>query len=254
MKLQDSVFLVTGAGSGLGAAVSRMVVAAGGKVVLADLKKGEEDLIAQSQGRAVFIKTDVTNEHDGLNAVDGAKRAFGRLDVLVNCAGIAPAEKLVGREGPHDLERFSKIITTNLIGTFNMTRLCADVMSRQEPGVDGERGVIIMTSSISAFDGQIGQVAYAASKAGVAGMALPIAREMARFGIRCVAIAPGIFETPMMAGMPEAVRDSLGASVPFPSRLGKPQEYAALVRHICENMMLNGETIRLDGALRMAPK
>ena len=196
----------------------------------------------------------MTSDTQGEAAVQAALAAHGRVDVLVNCAGIAPGEKILGRNGPHKLDSFARAVTINLVGTFNMLRLAAQAMERNAPGEDGERGVIVNTASVAAFDGQIGQAAYAASKGGVAALTLPAARELARFGIRVVTIAPGIFETPMMAGMPQEVQDSLGASVPFPSRLGKPQEYAALVRHIIENRMLNGEVIRLDGALRMAPK
>ncbi|OXH84557.1 3-hydroxyacyl-CoA dehydrogenase, partial [Burkholderia multivorans] len=180
--------------------------------------------------------------------------AFGRIDGLVNCAGVAPGEKVVGRDGPHSLERFTRAVSINLVGTFNMIRLAAEAMSKQDADAEGERGVIVNTASVAAFDGQIGQAAYAASKGGVVGMTLPIARELARFGIRVVTIAPGIFATPMMAAMPQEVQDALGKSVPFPPRLGRPEEFAALVRHIAENTMLNGEVIRLDGALRMAPR
>ncbi|RDW11665.1 SDR family NAD(P)-dependent oxidoreductase, partial [Paracoccus thiocyanatus] len=187
-------------------------------------------------------------------AVAAALAAFGRIDVLVNCAGIAPGEKIVGREGPHGLESFARAVQINLVGTFNMLRLAADAMARNTPGEGGERGVIVNTASVAAYDGQIGQAAYAASKGGVAALTLPAARELARHGIRVMTIAPGIFATPMMAGLPPEVQDSLGATVPFPPRLGNPAEYAALLRHIVENQMLNGEVVRLDGALRMAPK
>jgi NAD(P)-dependent dehydrogenase (short-subunit alcohol dehydrogenase family) len=196
----------------------------------------------------------VTQEADGQAAVRLALDTFGHLHGLVNCAGVAPGEKVVGRDGPHRLDSFARAISINLIGTFNMIRLAADAMSREEPNADGQRGVIVNTASIAAFDGQIGQAAYAASKGGVAALTLPVARELARHGIRVVTIAPGIFETPMMAGLPADVQESLGRTVPFPPRLGKPSEYAALVRHICENPMLNGEVIRLDGALRMPPR
>ncbi|MCR8546475.1 3-hydroxyacyl-CoA dehydrogenase [Salipiger sp. P9] len=255
MQLQDRVFLITGAGSGLGAAVAEMVVTAGGKAVLLDINAEAGSARAEALGPAArFVKTDVTSETDGQAAVAAALDAFGRLDGLVNCAGIAPGEKILGREGPHGLESFTRAITINLIGTFNMLRLAAEAISKQEAGPDGERGVIVNTASIAAFDGQIGQAAYAASKGGVAALTLPAARELARYGIRVVTIAPGIFGTPMMAGLPQEVQDSLGASVPFPPRLGRPPEYAALVRQIVENTMLNGEVIRLDGALRMAPR
>ncbi|OJA48299.1 3-hydroxy-2-methylbutyryl-CoA dehydrogenase, partial [Burkholderia ubonensis] len=197
---------------------------------------------------------DVTSEADGQAALAATLDAFGRIDGLVNCAGVAPGEKVVGRDGPHRLASFARAVSINLVGTFNMIRLAADAMSKQDADANGERGVIVNTASIAAFDGQIGQAAYAASKGGVVGMTLPIARELARFGIRVVTIAPGIFATPMMTGMPQDVQDSLGRSVPFPSRLGRPEEFAALVRHIAGNTMLNGEVIRLDGALRMAPR
>lgn len=255
MDIKDRVFLVTGAGSGLGAAVARMVVDQGGKVVLLDVNTAAGDAVAQDLGEAArFITTDVTSATEAEAAIDTALDHFGRIDGLVNCAGVAPGEKIVGREGPHRLDTFARAVSINLIGTFNMLRLAADAMSRQEAGPGGERGVIVNTASIAAFDGQIGQAAYAASKGGVAALTLPAARELSRFGIRVVTIAPGIFETPMMKGLPQEVQDSLGAGVPFPPRLGQPTEYAALVRHIVENQMLNGEVIRLDGALRMAPR
>ncbi|MBB4103746.1 SDR family NAD(P)-dependent oxidoreductase [Allorhizobium borbori] len=255
MNLENKVFLITGAGSGLGAAVAAMAVAAGASVLLLDVNAEGGQATAEKLGpAATFVKTDVTSDTQGEAAVQAALAAHGRIDVLVNCAGIAPGEKILGRNGPHKLDSFARAVTINLVGTFNMLRLAAQAMERNAPGEDGERGVIVNTASVAAFDGQIGQAAYAASKGGVAALTLPAARELARFGIRVVTIAPGIFETPMMAGMPQEVQDSLGASVPFPSRLGKPQEYAALVRHIIENRMLNGEVIRLDGALRMAPK
>lgn len=255
MQIRDHAFVVTGAASGLGAAVARMIVAEGGDVVVADLNREAGEALASELGmRAQFAACDVTREEDARAAVQLALDEFGRLQGLVNCAGIAPAAKILGREGPHPLELFAKVVNVNLIGTFNMLRLAAEVIARQSPGEDGERGVIINTASVAAFDGQIGQAAYAASKGGVAALTLPAARELARHGIRVVTIAPGIFETPMIAGFPPEVQESLGKSVPFPQRLGKPAEYAALVRHICQNTMLNGETIRLDGALRMAAK
>jgi len=255
MQIDSHVFVIAGGGSGLGAAAARHLVSCGGRVVLADINaEAGEPLAAELGAAAVFQRTDVTAEADGQAAIARALSAFGRLDGLVNCAGVAPAEKVVGRDGPHRLDSFARAININLVGTFNMLRLAADVMSRQAAGEDGERGVIINTASIAAYDGQIGQAAYAASKAGVAGMTLPVARELARFGIRCVTIAPGIFATPMMDTMPQAQQDSLSATVPFPSRLGRPAEFAALVAHIVENIMLNGEVIRLDGALRMAPR
>ncbi|GLI25045.1 MULTISPECIES: 3-hydroxyacyl-CoA dehydrogenase [Xanthobacter] len=255
MKIEGRVFLVTGGGSGLGAAVSRMVVDNGGRVVLVDINADAGAAMAAELGDAArFQRADVSNEADGKAAIQLALDSFGHVHGLVNCAGVAPGEKVVGRDGPHRLESFVRGITVNLIGTFNMLRLAADAMVKEEPDGEGERGVIVNTASVAAFDGQIGQAAYAASKGGVAALTLPVARELARFGIRVVTIAPGIFETPMMAGLPQDVQDSLGKSVPFPSRLGRPSEYAALVKHICENNMLNGEVIRLDGALRMAPR
>ena len=255
MQIRDHVFLVTGGGSGLGAAVVRHLAADGARVVIADVNRAAGEAVAAELGDAVrFIATDVTSEADGAAAVKLALDRFGRLHGLVNCAGVAPGEKVVGRDGPHRLDSFAKAVSINLIGTFNMIRLAADAMVKGEPNQDGERGVIVNTASIAAFDGQIGQAAYAASKGGVVSLTLPIARELARHGVRVVTIAPGIFATPMMAGMSQEVQDSLGQSVPFPSRLGRPSEYAALVRHICENTMLNGEVIRLDGALRMPPR
>jgi NAD(P)-dependent dehydrogenase (short-subunit alcohol dehydrogenase family) len=255
MQITNRVFAITGAGSGLGAAVARMVVAQKGRAMLLDVNAEAGAALAHELGAdARFHKTDVTSETDGQAAIAATLEAFGRIDGLVNCAGVAPGEKVVGREGPHRLESFARAVSINLVGTFNMIRLAADAMSKQEAGEDGERGVIVNTASVAAFDGQIGQAAYAASKGGVVGMTLPVARELARFGIRVVTIAPGIFATPMMSAMPQDVQDSLGKGVPFPQRLGRPEEFAALVRHIAENTMLNGEVIRLDGALRMAPR
>ncbi|SOC37679.1 NAD(P)-dependent dehydrogenase (short-subunit alcohol dehydrogenase family) [Rhizobium subbaraonis] len=255
MLIGGKSFIVTGGGSGLGAAVARMLAREGANVVIADVNvQAGMDIAAELGDVAIFIRTDVTEERDAQAAVDAAVARFGHLHGLVNCAGIAPGEKVVGRDGPHRLESFARTIAINLTGTFNMTRLAAIAIAEEAAGEDGERGVIVNTASVAAFDGQIGQAAYAASKGGVAAMTLPIARELARYGIRVVSIAPGIFETPMMAGMPQDVQDALGKSVPFPARLGRPPEFAALVRHICENAMLNGEIIRLDGALRMAPR
>jgi NAD(P)-dependent dehydrogenase (short-subunit alcohol dehydrogenase family) len=255
MQLRDKVFLITGGGSGLGAAVARRFVGAGASVVLADVNQAAgEAMVAELGAKARFVVTDVTREADGQAAVAEALAVFGHLHGLVNCAGVAPGERVVGREGPHSLERFARAVSINLVGTFNMIRLAAAAMVKEAPGEDGERGVIINTASVAAYDGQIGQAAYAASKAGVVGLTLPIARELAGQGVRIVTIAPGIFETPMMAGMKQEVQDALGKSVPFPSRLGRPSEFAALAQHICENVMLNGETIRLDGALRMAAR
>ncbi|WP_349962311.1 3-hydroxyacyl-CoA dehydrogenase [Rhizobium sp. ZPR3] len=254
MLIQGKTFVVTGGGSGLGASVARMLAGEGANVVIADVNADAGAGIVGELGiRAVFIRTDVTQEQDAQAAIEMAQERFGHLHGLVNCAGVAPGEKVIGRNGPHRLDSFARAIGINLIGTFNMIRLAAAAIAKGEPDAEGERGVIINTASIAAFDGQVGQAAYAASKGGVAAMTLPIARELARSGIRVVTIAPGIFETPMMAGMPQEVQDSLSKSVPFPQRFGRPAEFAALVRHICENAMLNGEVIRLDGALRMAP-
>ena len=254
MDIAGATVLVTGGGSGLGAATARMVVEAGGSVVVADVDRERGRRVADELGeRARFVAADVTDEASVAGAVAAAAEGGG-LRAAVSCAGIAPAERVLGRQGPHSLDRFVTTIQVNLVGSFNLTRLAAQAMAGNEPLDDGERGVIVNTASVAAFDGQIGQAAYSASKAGVAGMTLPIARELARFGIRVMAVAPGIFDTPMLAAMPDEVRASLGAQVPFPSRLGQPGEYAALVRHILENRMLNGETIRLDGAIRMAPK
>lgn len=255
MKIENGVFVVTGGGSGLGAATARMLVEAGAKVVLADVNREAGDAVAAELGAAAtFVTTDVTDEASAKAAIDLAVSAYGGLNGLINCAGVAPAEKVVGREGPHRLESFSRTVAINLIGSFNMIRLAADVMSKAEPDAGGERGVIVSTASVAAFDGQVGQAGYAASKAGVVGMTLPVARELSRFGIRVMTVAPGIMETPMLMGMPQEVQDSLGKMVPFPSRLGKPAEFASLVRHIIENAYLNGEVIRLDGAIRMAAK
>jgi len=252
MEIAGKVFIVTGGASGLGEGTARMLAANGAKVVVADLQAERGAQVAAEIG-GVFVKCDVSQEADGQAAV-AAATGLGKLMGLVNCAGIAPAVKTVGKDGAHPLATFNKVITVNLIGSFNMIRLAAEAMAKNEPEATGERGVLISTASVAAYDGQIGQAAYAASKGGVVGMTLPVARDLARSGIRVCTIAPGIFKTPMMAGMPQEVQDSLGASVPFPPRLGEPSEYAALALHIVENQMLNGETIRLDGAIRMAPK
>ena len=254
MQIQNQVFLVTGGGSGLGAATARMLVRAGGKVVVADVSASGDDVARELGANARFAKTDVTDEASTQAAIDLCVSAFGAIHGAVNCAGIAPGERVVGKNGPHSLASFERAIRVNLVGTFNVIRLAATKMSAQPAFASGERGVIVNTSSVASMDGQVGQAAYAASKAGVNGMTLPIARELARFGIRVMTIAPGIFDTPMLAGMSDEIRASLGAQIPFPSRLGKPEEYAALVRHVIENEVLNGEVIRLDGAIRMAPK
>ena len=255
MQLQDQSVLVTGGASGLGAATAQMIVDAGGRVVIADVNESAGAATAARLGdRARFVKTDVTHEDDVQRAVATATSEFGSLTGAVNAAGICPAARVVGRDGPMPLEQFTRVIQINLIGTFNVVRLSAAAMQRNAPTAGGERGVIVNTASVAAYEGQIGQAAYSASKGGVVGMTLPIARELARLGIRVVAIAPGIFDTPMLAAMPDAVRESLGQQAPFPPRLGRPSEYAALVRHIFENEMLNGSVIRLDGAVRMAAK
>jgi NAD(P)-dependent dehydrogenase (short-subunit alcohol dehydrogenase family) len=255
MQISGSAFIVTGGASGLGAATARMLVRDGGRAILADVNDAQGKALAAELGASArFVRTDVTDEASAQAAVAAAQNAFGGLHGIINCAGIATGEKVVGKEGPHSLANFVRAININLIGSFNLTRLAADVMSRNAPNAAGERGVIVFTASVAAFDGQIGQAAYSASKAGVVGMTLPIARELARSGIRVMTIAPGLFETPMMAGLPEDVQVSLGKMVPFPARLGRPEEYASLVAEIIRNEMLNGETIRLDGAIRMAPK
>ncbi|MCB2001111.1 MAG: 3-hydroxyacyl-CoA dehydrogenase [Burkholderiaceae bacterium] len=252
MEISGKVFIVTGAASGLGEGTARMLAANGAKVVVADMQVDKGEAVAKDIG-GVFVKCDVTQEADG-QAVVAKAVSMGKLMGLVNCAGIATAEKTVGKTGPHALAGFAKTVTINLIGSFNMIRLAADAMSKNEPESTGERGVLISTASVAAYDGQIGQAAYSASKGGIVGMTLPIARDLARNGIRNMTIAPGIFGTPMLFGMPQEVQDSLAAGVPFPSRLGTPQDYAKLARHIIENDMLNGEVIRLDGAIRLAPR
>jgi len=253
MQIRDSTFIVTGGASGLGAATATRLAAAGARVVLADV--GDGSALAREIGASArYLKTDVTSENDAKAAVACALAEFGGLQGLINCAGIGVAEKVVGKEGPHQLATFQRVLAVNLVGTFNMIRVAAEAMSKGTASAGGERGVIVNTASVAAFDGQIGQAAYSASKGGIVGMTLPVARELARFGIRVVTIAPGIFETPMLKGLPQEVQDSLGRMVPFPPRLGRPDEFAALACHIVENEMLNGETIRLDGAIRMAPK
>jgi len=255
MEISKSTFIVTGGSSGLGAATVEMVVAAGGNAIIADVNKAQGEALAARLGKhARYVECDVTREDHGKSVVAAALKEFGGLQALVNCAGIAIGEKTVGKDGPHSLEKFARVININLIGSFNMIRLAADAMSKLQPNAAGERGLIVNTASVAAFDGQIGQAAYSASKGGIVGMTLPIARDLARSGIRVMTIAPGIFETPMLMGMPQEVQDALGKMVPFPPRLGRPAEYAQLVRQIAENEMLNGEVIRLDGAIRMQPK
>ena len=252
MQIKGKVFIVTGGASGVGEGTARALAALGGKIVIADMQEDKGQAVAHEIGGA-FVKCDVSNEEDG-QAVVAKAVSLGKLMGLVNCAGIAPAQKTVGKNGAHSLSVYTKTIMVNLVGSFNMIRLAAEAMCHNEPESTGERGVMISTASVAAYDGQIGQAAYSASKGGVVGMTLPIARDLARNGIRNMTIAPGIFGTPMMFGMPQEVQDSLAASVPFPSRLGTPQDYAKLAVHIFENDMLNGEVIRLDGAIRLAPK
>jgi len=254
MQFKDNVTIVTGGASGLGGATAWLVAQQGGKVVIADVKAEQGEAWAKELGpNARFVKCDVTSEADGKAAVEAAL-AMGRLTGLVNCAGIGTAAKTVGKDGPHTLDAFVRVININLIGTFNMIRLAATAMCRNEPNDEGERGVVVNTASVAAFDGQIGQAAYSASKGGIVGMTLPIARDLARDGVRVVTIAPGLFLTPLLQGLPQAAQDSLGKQVPFPPRLGRPSEFAQMVDQIFSNTMLNGETIRLDGAIRMAPK
>ena len=253
MNLQGTAAVVTGGASGLGEATARELAKAGAKVTIFDLNEERGQAVAKDIGGA-FAKVDVADEASVNAGLDVGAKAHGQARVLVNCAGIAIGEKTVGKGVPHDLARFTKLIQVNLIGTFNCIRLTAMRMAALEPLVDGERGVIVNTASVAAYEGQIGQVAYAASKGGVVSMTVPIARDLSGDGIRVCTIAPGLFLTPMMKGLPQNIQDALGASVPFPKRLGEPAEYAALARHICENRMLNGETIRLDGAIRLAPR
>ena len=258
MQLQDKGVLVTGGASGLGEACVRLLTQAGAKVVIADLNSDAGIALSTEHSHTglstLFVKTDVTDEESMRAAVRDAVETFGGLHVLINCAGIGLAERVLGKNGPHDLRSFSKVIQVNLIGTFNAIRLAAAEMTENVPNEEGERGVIINTASVAAFDGQIGQAAYSASKGGIVGMTLPIARELARFGIRVNTIAPGLFDTPLLGALPEPARISLGQQVPFPPRLGRPSEYAALAKHIIENVMLNGEVIRLDGGIRMQPR
>ena len=255
MDITGKTFIVTGGASGLGRAAAEAIIAAGGRAVLVDINaEAGREAAARLGAHARVAEADVTSEAQVQAAIDLAVSSFGRLDGVVNAAGIGPAAKVLGRNGPHSLELFERTIRINLVGTFNVIRLAAAAMAGNVPGETGERGVIVNTASIAAFDGQIGQPAYAASKGGIVALTLPVAREFASLGIRVVTVAPGIFDTPLLAGLPEPARVSLGQQVPFPSRLGRPAEYAALVRHIIENEMLNGEVIRLDGALRMAPR
>ncbi len=255
MQIKNAVAMVTGGASGLGAATVRRLVSLGAKALIVDLNDERGGALAQELGDAVrFVKTDVSSEEDVQNAVNTALNELGGLHILVNAAGVGWAMKTVSKEGAHSLKHFEFVIRVNLIGTFNAIRLAAQAMTQNTPNEEGERGVIINTASVAAFDGQIGQAAYSASKGGIVGMTLPIARDLARDGVRVVTIAPGLFDTPLLASLPEPARISLGQQVPFPSRLGKPDEYAQLVQAIVENPMLNGETIRLDGAIRMAPR
>ncbi len=249
MQIQNHTFIISGGSSGLGAATASMIRQNGGNVVIADINPPREEIAG-----AKFIKTDVTSDADGKAAVQFALAEFGAVHGLANCAGIGIADLVLRKGEPHPLDRFVRVIQINLIGTFNMIRLAGQAMTNNTPNAQGERGVIINTASVAAYDGQIGQAAYSASKGGVVGMTLPIAREYARYGIRVMTIAPGLFDTPMLAGLPQEARDSLGKQVPFPPRLGQPAEYAFLAQHIIENVMLNGEVIRLDGAIRMAPR
>ena len=255
MEIRGAVAFVSGGASGLGAATVRRLASEGARVGVFDRSREHAEALCKELGdQALPLVGDVTSEQDVGGALAGTIKAFGPLSIAVNCAGVGTAGRVLGKEGPHSLDLFARTITVNLVGTFNVIRLAASSMQSNAPSAEGERGVIVNTASIAAFDGQIGQAAYAASKGGVSSMTLPIARELARIGVRVVTIAPGLFDTPMLAGLPEEARKSLGAQVPFPPRLGKPSEYAALVEHIVRNTMLNGETIRLDGSLRMGPK
>ena len=255
MNLDGRVFLVTGGASGLGAATARMLAQAGAKVAIADLNQQAGAALAAELGPTTrFVVTDIADEASGRAAVEATVGAFGALHGLINCAGVAPAEKVLGKTEPPALAAFAKVVQINLIGAFNLVRHAATAMARNEPVDTGERGVIVNTASVAAYEGQIGQAAYAASKGGMVAMTLPVARELSRHGIRIMTVAPGVMETPMLLGMPQEVQDSLGKMVPFPSRLGKPAEFAGLVRHIIENPYLNGEVIRLDGAIRMGAK
>ncbi len=255
MIIKAHTFLVSGGASGLGLATAQMLVGSGANVVILDINAEAGALAENSLGKtAKFVECDVCSEEEVLRAIDVANQYFGALHGLICCAGIGPAMRVVGKNGPHPLDLFSKVIQINLLGTFNVIRLAANTMQHNLPNESGERAVIVTTASVAAFDGQIGQAAYAASKSGIAAMTLPIARELARVGIRVMTVAPGIFETPLLAALPDEAKESLAKQVPFPARLGQPAEYASLVKHIIENEMLNGETIRIDGAIRMAAK
>ncbi|KPM46771.1 3-hydroxyacyl-CoA dehydrogenase [Jiulongibacter sediminis] len=255
MKIENRVFIITGGASGLGRATAEAILEKGGNVCLIDIKTEEGEAFASENAEHIlFQKADVRSEEEVQKAVDETLKKFGRIDGLVNCAGIGPPKRVVGKEGPHPLDFFKNVVDINLVGTFNCIRLVVNEIQHNEPGESGERGVIINTASVAAFDGQIGQAAYSASKGGIVAMTLPIAREFARMGVRVNTIAPGIFETPLLAGLSPEVQESLGQQVPFPQRLGKPSEYAQLAIQIIENQMLNAETIRLDGAIRMAAK
>ena len=260
MKIQDSVFLITGGSSGLGAATALAALQAGARVVIADLREPSADSPLAGHANAVFVTTDVSNADSAQKAVDTAVNRFGRLDVLVNAAGIGPAEKIHGKNGPHRLDSFARTLEVNLTGSFNMMRLAVPAMIDSGPSTDdandksASQGVIVNTASVAAFDGQIGQCAYAASKGGIVAMTLPAARELARDRIRVLTIAPGLFLTPLLANLPQEAQDSLAAAIPFPRRLGQADEFAALALHMVENAYLNGEVVRLDGSLRMAPK
>lgn len=256
MKLNGTVAIVTGGASGLGEATVTRIVEGGGYASILDLSEEKGAALTEKLGsdRTLFVKTNVASEEDVISAINQTIEKFGAIHAAINCAGIGIADRVVGREGPHDLRKFSKVIEVNLIGTFNVIRLAAEKMMTNTPNEEGERGVIISTASVAAYEGQIGQAAYSASKGGVVGMTLPIARELAKFGIRNMTIAPGLIDTPLFGSLPDAARQALGAMIPFPSRLGYPSEYAMLATSIIENPMLNGETIRLDGAIRMQPK
>jgi NAD(P)-dependent dehydrogenase (short-subunit alcohol dehydrogenase family) len=255
VQIAGHTFLITGGASGLGAATARRLAAAGANVAICDVTEEQGRKLAGDLGpRADFFRTDVTDEAQVAGAVAGTRKKFGALHGAVSCAGIAPGERVLSRGGPHRLDTFRRALDINLVGTFNVLRLAAQAMEANTPDAEGERGVIVNTASVAAYDGQVGQVAYSASKAGVAGLTLPAARELARLGVRVMTIAPGIFETPMVAGFTPELRQALAAQVPFPPRLGRPDEFAALVEHIIVNPMLNGEVIRLDGAVRLPPK